>query len=99
MSSSISFDGNQQERSFLTGAKALLFTGPLNLLLICIPVVFVGISAGWSDSSVFLLSLLSIAPLAERLVRRKTLYKHSKYTVHTAVLHNNFYTLNVQRVL
>ena len=61
--------GESQARKydFLVGARALLTTGPLNILLVCTPFAFVSYWAKWPLSLTFVLSLLSIAPFAERL--------------------------------
>ena len=45
----------------------LLFTSQLNWLLLCTPFAFIGQSSGWSETSIFIFSLLAIAPFAERL--------------------------------
>ena len=53
--------------SFSSGAKELLLGGPLNLLLVCTPFAFISYWAQWPLPVTFVLSLLSIAPFAERL--------------------------------
>lgn len=53
--------------SFASGAKELLLGGPLNLLLVCTPFAFISYWAKWPLPVTFVLSLLSIAPFAERL--------------------------------
>lgn len=53
--------------SFGVGAKALLTNGPLNILLVCIPFAIISYFMVWPQPVTFLLSLLAIAPLAERL--------------------------------
>ena len=45
----------------------LLFTSWLNVLLICAPFAFVAKAQEWPDVWIFILSLLAIAPFAERL--------------------------------
>ena len=45
----------------------LLFTSHLNWLLLCTPFAFTAKQNGWSDIWIFTLSLLAIAPFAERL--------------------------------
>jgi len=45
----------------------LLFTSQLNWLLLCTPFAFVAVWSEWSDTLIFTLSLLAIAPFAERL--------------------------------
>ena len=47
--------------------SALLFGSQLNVLLLCTPFAFLAQWTGWGDGWVFVLSLLSIAPFAERL--------------------------------
>lgn len=47
--------------------SALLFGSHLNILLLCTPFAFVAKWSSWGDGWVFILSLLSIAPFAERL--------------------------------
>ena len=45
----------------------LVFTSQLNWLLLCTPVAAFQVAVGGSDTSIFLFSLLAIAPFAERL--------------------------------
>lgn len=45
----------------------LILTSQLNILLLCAPVAFWAKFMAWSDASIFLFSLLAIAPFAERL--------------------------------
>lgn len=45
----------------------LLFTSPMNLLLLCTPLAFYAQATRMGDAPVFLFSLLAIAPFAERL--------------------------------
>lgn len=60
--------GNTIQYSFLKGAKELFTGGPMNILLFCVPVAFaVGEIKSMNPAVVFIFSLLSIAPLAERL--------------------------------
>lgn len=47
--------------------KALLLDTKLNLLLVLIPFAFGSYYGGWSDGATFVLSLLALCPLAERL--------------------------------
>uniref|UniRef100_A0A7S0RX33 Vacuolar cation/proton exchanger n=1 Tax=Pyramimonas obovata TaxID=1411642 RepID=A0A7S0RX33_9CHLO len=47
--------------------KDIMFTSSLNWLLVLVPVAMVGKAMGFSDGWMFLLSLLPICPLAERL--------------------------------
>ena len=53
--------------SFQDSAKEVLYKGPLNALLICIPIALISYYAGFSDIITFIFSLLALAPLAERL--------------------------------
>lgn len=57
----------RDEPTFVSGAKAMLLTGPLNILLVCIPIALITWIAGYNDLFTFIFALLSIAPLAERL--------------------------------
>lgn len=47
--------------------KVILLTGPLNILLLTIPLAILSYSLNMSHLIIFLFSLLSLAPLAERL--------------------------------
>jgi Ca2+:H+ antiporter len=47
--------------------NVLLFSSPMNILLICCPIAFWGEANEYSDAFVFTTSLLAIAPFAERL--------------------------------
>lgn len=53
--------------SFNAGAWEVCIAGPLNILFVCVPFAFCAKFLSWGDSSVFILSLLALAPLAERL--------------------------------
>lgn len=53
--------------TFWSEGKEMLVAGPLNILLLCIPFAFAAKYWNWSDSFIFIFSLLSLAPLAERL--------------------------------
>lgn len=57
----------QKDYSFLAGGRVLLLGGPLNLLLLCTPLALLSNFIGWPEPVTFTLSLLSIAPFAERL--------------------------------
>ena len=57
----------KKEYSFWLGCKAMLFTGPLNILLFTVPFAFISYVSKWPDPVTFSLSLLAIAPFAERL--------------------------------
>lgn len=62
-------DAEQEEKVFTlydTG-KAMLETGPLNILLVCVPIGMVSYYLRWPDLITFVFSLLGLAPLAERL--------------------------------
>eukprot|EP01032_Pedospumella_encystans_P029847 gene29847-33691_t len=52
---------------FLDTIRPMVMTGPLNILLVCMPIAIISYVAEWSDASTFILSLLALAPLAERL--------------------------------
>jgi len=65
--SSLQKDAQRTDYVFLTGMKELLRSGPLNLLLLCTPFAIISYFAGWPQPITFTLSLLSIAPFAERL--------------------------------
>lgn len=53
--------------SFGQSAQKMAFTGPLNLLLALVPFALGSYWGGWPDAATFVLSLLALAPLAERL--------------------------------
>jgi Ca2+:H+ antiporter len=53
--------------TFTQSAKNMAFTGPLNLLLGLVPFALISYYADWPDAATFVLSLLALAPLAERL--------------------------------
>ncbi len=53
--------------SFLEGTREVLLNGPLNILLICIPFALISHILAWSDVVTFILALLALAPIAERL--------------------------------
>ncbi len=53
--------------SFAQSAKNMAFTGPLNILLGLVPFALGSYWGGWPDPVTFVLSLLALAPLAERL--------------------------------
>lgn len=53
--------------TFMSGAKIMIKDGPLNILLVCIPIGMISFYAQWPDAVTFIFSLLAIAPLAERL--------------------------------
>lgn len=53
--------------SFGKGFHAILFTGPLNILLLCTPIALASYALKWNDAITFVFSLLAIAPFAERL--------------------------------
>ena len=53
--------------TFMQSAKAMAFTGPLNPLLGLVPFALISYYVGWPDGATFVLSLLALAPLAERL--------------------------------
>jgi Ca2+:H+ antiporter len=53
--------------NFINGGKEVLFGGPLNLLLTCVPIGMMSYYLNWSSGVTFAFALLAIAPLAERL--------------------------------
>jgi Ca2+:H+ antiporter len=53
--------------TFLSGTISLLQSGPLNLFILFVPFAFVSKYAEWPDGLTFTLSILALAPLAERL--------------------------------
>eukprot|EP01039_Chlorochromonas_danica_P007416 gene7418-8202_t len=53
--------------SFWQSLKVILLTGPLNALLVTIPLAILSSSLNLSHLIIFILSLLALAPLAERL--------------------------------
>jgi hypothetical protein len=53
--------------TFLSTAKVMAVTGPLNIFLLCMPVAMVSYWMHWASGVTFILSLLALAPLAERL--------------------------------
>ena len=57
----------QKQYNFIEGGRVLLFSGPLYICLLCTPAAIVSYFIGWPDPVTFTLSLLSIAPFAERL--------------------------------
>jgi len=61
------FDGISWPAYLSRSLSALAFGSHLNVLLVCTPFAFVGRALGWGDGWVFIMSLLSIAPFAERL--------------------------------
>jgi Ca2+:H+ antiporter len=63
-------EGKEEEppvHTFLSTAKVMILTGPLNIFLLCMPFAMMSYYIGWSDGLTFILSLLALAPLAERL--------------------------------
>jgi len=57
----------EQKLSYLDGCKAVILKGPLNILLLAMPIAFLSYGLQWPDAVTFAFSLISIAPLAERL--------------------------------
>lgn len=55
------------EYIFMSGAVAMIRTGPLNVLLFAVPLAFISDGLGWPDIVTFIFALLAIAPFAERL--------------------------------
>jgi Ca2+/Na+ antiporter len=56
-----------KEITFLQSAKAMAFTGSLNILLVLTPIAIISYFADWPPGVTFTFSLLALAPLAERL--------------------------------
>eukprot|EP00598_Pedospumella_elongata_P005581 CAMPEP_0184973052 /NCGR_PEP_ID=MMETSP1098-20130426/4959_1 /TAXON_ID=89044 /ORGANISM="Spumella elongata, Strain CCAP 955/1" /LENGTH=442 /DNA_ID=CAMNT_0027495475 /DNA_START=27 /DNA_END=1352 /DNA_ORIENTATION=- len=52
---------------FLDTIRPMAMTGPLNILLVCMPIAIISYGAQWPDAFTFIFSLLALAPLAERL--------------------------------
>jgi len=59
--------GEEEKYSFYDGAKAMMTTGPLNLLLPCTIIAFISDGMGWNAGVTFAFALVAIAPFAERL--------------------------------
>jgi Ca2+:H+ antiporter len=53
--------------TFLSTIKPMAVTGPLNILLFCMPIAIISFYAKWPSTVTFIFSLLALAPLAERL--------------------------------
>lgn len=53
--------------TFKQSAIAMATTGPLNILLVAVPIAIISYGAGWPDAATFVFSLIALAPLAERL--------------------------------
>lgn len=60
-------DEGPKDYSFREGAREIIFNGPLNLLLVCVPFALLSNWFGFGDSVTFFFALLSLAPVAERL--------------------------------
>jgi Ca2+:H+ antiporter len=52
---------------FVHGAKEMILGGQLNIFLVCVPLGIISYFIGWPDVVSFILALLALAPLAERL--------------------------------
>ena len=59
--------GEEEKYKFYDGAKAMITTGPLNLLLPCTIIAFISDGMGWNAGITFAFALVAIAPFAERL--------------------------------
>lgn len=55
------------EITFMSSTNAMIWTGPLNILLLCVPIAMISYWARWPDGITFVFALLGLAPLAERL--------------------------------
>mmetsp|Transcript_37129 Transcript_37129/g.37804 ORF Transcript_37129/g.37804 Transcript_37129/m.37804 type:complete len:454 (+) Transcript_37129:97-1458(+) len=78
------FDNSTQKSapSFQSGVKRFFFHGPMNLLLPLIPVALICWLTDVSHVATFVFSLLSIAPLAERLgFATEQLAIHTSHTI------------------
>ncbi len=73
--------------SFIDGGKAMILTGPMNILLVATPVAFVSYYSNWPMACTFILSLLALAPLAERLG-----FVTEQLALHTNGTHIHIYT-------
>eukprot|EP01039_Chlorochromonas_danica_P009127 gene9127-10076_t len=62
-------DNKKEEEpiTFKQSAIAMSTTGPLNILLVAVPIAIISYGAGWPDAATFVFSLVALAPLAERL--------------------------------
>eukprot|EP01038_Epipyxis_sp_PR26KG_P007759 gene7759-10544_t len=58
---------NESKITFYSGMMALLFDGQLNILLVALPFAILSYITDFSDAATFTLSLIALAPLAERL--------------------------------
>jgi hypothetical protein len=56
-----------ENTTFYTSSMIIIFTGPMNILLIFIPVAIICWIVNAPDVATFIFSLLSMVPLAERL--------------------------------
>ena len=52
---------------FMDTIRPMATTGPMNILLRCMPIAIISYAAAWPDACTFIFSLLALAPLAERL--------------------------------
>ncbi len=63
--------GEEQEApkiyDVVKGCRAMVIEGPMNVLLIAMPFAFLSWALEWPGALTFTLSLLSLAPFAERL--------------------------------
>lgn len=53
--------------NLIVGTKEMFRGGPLNILLLFVPLTFIAEGVKWPSTAIFIFSLLSICPLAERL--------------------------------
>jgi len=60
-------ESNKKQYSFYVGTNEMLFKGPLNILLICVPIGIICYLSDVNEAVTFVFALLAIAPLAERL--------------------------------
>ena len=59
--------GVEEQYKFYDGAKAMMTTGPLNIILPCTIIAFISDGMGWNAGITFAFALVAIAPFAERL--------------------------------
>ena len=63
----VQITATEKKYVFLEGAKVFFKEGPLNIFMLCTPFACISYFAKWPEPVTFTLSLLAIAPFAERL--------------------------------
>jgi Ca2+:H+ antiporter len=58
---------NGKSLDFFQASKVVLLGGSFNILLLCVPIAITSYFSKWPDAVTFIFSILSMAPLAERL--------------------------------